>query len=80
MNFYFRNFNLKTYGLEKLYLVKNRKKTLIVNENRITNFKPGIFNISKSILSLINSKKNYTQIPKISDLKYLYNALGKIKK
>ena len=79
MYFNFKNFSLKTYSLEKLYLIKNHKKKLIINE-KVSNFKPGIFNIAKSIILLINSKKISTKIPLINDLKDLYNVLGKIKK
>ena len=80
MNFIFKNFSLKTYSLEKLYLIKNNKKKLIVNEKKISTFKPGVLNIVKTIILLVQSKKINTQIPLIGDLKNLYSVLEKIKK
>ena len=80
MNFIFKNFSLKTYSLEKLYLIKNNKKKLIVNEKKISTFKPGVLNIVKTIILLVQTKKINTQIPLIGDLKNLYSVLEKIKK
>ena len=80
INFNFINFSLKIQSLEKLYFIKDNKKKLIINERKISIFKPGILNIVKTMMLLVQSKKITTKIPLIGELKNLYIVLAKIKK
>ena len=49
MKFNFKNFSLETKSLEELYYIANNKKKLILNENKLNKFKPGLLKISKNI-------------------------------
>ncbi len=65
-NYYFNK-------LECLYEFKNNKKKLLINENRLNKFKPGI---KKLIYSIKNKKKLI--IPRIHQLRRLYFFLEKL--
>lgn len=78
--FHFKKFQFKTKTLEKLYLIKNNKKKMIINENKLNNFKPGLLNTSQKIVNHVLSKKQNDKLPKVQNLKNLYNVLEFIKK
>lgn len=78
--FHFNKFQFKTKTLEKLYLIKNNKKKMIINENKLNNFKPGLLNTSQKIVNHVLSKKQNDKLPKVQNLKNLYNVLEFIKK
>jgi len=80
MNFFFKNFRFKLITLEKLYLLKNNKKKLIANENKLNKFKPGIFNVTKLIKKIVLRKTNKVDLPNTDDLIHLYKNLKYIKK
>ena len=80
MNFNFKSMKLKTITLEKIYLEKKGKMKLILNENKINKFKPGLLNLTKNIVKFVSLKKQNDLIPNVNSLKNLYKTLSLLKK
>ena len=80
MNFNFKSMKLKTITLEKIYLEKKGKMKLILNENKINKFKPGLLNLTKNIVRFVSLKKQNDLIPNVTSLMNLYKTLSLLKK
>ena len=80
MKFNFKNFSLETKSLEELYYIANNKKKLILNENKLNKFKPGLLKISKNIKRNVLTNSQNDLIPKVNNLINLYDILNFIKK
>ena len=79
MNFTFKTFKYKVITLEKLYLIKNNKKKLIISEKKLNNFKPGVLNLVKTIKKIVLNSKSKHSLPQINELVNLYKNIQYIK-
>ena len=60
--------------------MSKKEKKIIVDENKVNKFKPGLMSVSKSIKRIVNLKKKSDLIPNVRDLKNLYKVLNYLEK
>ena len=71
----FNNQSIYHHSLEKLYHYRKGKKFLIISEDN--KYKPGLISLSKEIKNIVKGKKK-SDLPRIENLKNLYDVLSKI--
>ena len=71
----FKKFSIKCITLEKLFITKNKKEVMYVDEKTKNAAKPGIINIVKEIKKNIKNKSRKTIIPQPEELIDLYENL-----
>ena len=71
----FNNQSIYHHSLEKLYHYRKGKKFLIISEDN--KYKPGLMSLSKEIKNIVKGKKK-SDLPRIENLKNLYDVLSKI--